>query len=205
MNAHPPVLCSLRSDLQSSAIHAGEMILVTGPVGSGKTRLLCRLAGLSPFPAGIKLDWNTAVGTARMLFDHSPPLWLAPTLDEELAFGIHPAPAAEDIRRIRKAWRLESLVDGTPVEALNRIQAIRLVLAAMELSRTTLALLDNPTASLPLDDAETLRKDIAAWTGRSTCSVVIACNREQDWQPWVQQVWRLAMDADMPEAESRND
>ena len=206
MTARPPILCSIREGQRSLGIHAGEMILVTGPVGSGKTRMLQRLAGLASFPPSVALTRDDAGGPAtHMLFDHSPPLWLAPTLGEELVFGLHPVPADAEVHRIRQAWRLEALADSTPVEALNRIQGIRVALAAMELARTRLALLDNPTASLPLDDAEALRKDIAAWTKRSTCAVIIACNRAQDWQPWVQQTWRFAIGEDVPEAESRND
>jgi energy-coupling factor transporter ATP-binding protein EcfA2 len=206
MTTDPSPVCQIRGESRSLAIHAGEMILVTGAVGSGKTRMLRRLAGLVSFPPSVTLEWNGArAPLTRILFDHSPPLWLAPTLGEELVFGLHPIPAADEIHRVRKIWQLEALADSTPVDALNRVQAIRLMLAAMELGGTRLALLDNPTASLPLDDAEALRKDIAAWMERSACAVVTACNRGQDWQPWVQQVWLLGIDEDMPEAEVRHD
>jgi ABC-type transport system involved in cytochrome c biogenesis ATPase subunit len=206
MTTDPPPLCLIRGEQRSLAVHAGEMILVTGAVGSGKTRMLRRLAGLASFPPTVTLEWNGAgLPVTRILFDHSPPLWLAPTLGEELVFGLHPVPTVDEIHRVRKVWQLEAMADSTPVEALNRVQAIRLMLAAMELGGTRLALLDNPTASLPLDVAEALRNDIAAWTERSACAVVTACNREQDWQPWVQQVWWLGIDEDMPETEERHD
>jgi ABC-type transport system involved in cytochrome c biogenesis ATPase subunit len=206
MTSSPASLCSIRGEQRLLTIHAGEMILVTGPVGSGKTHMLRRLAGLAPLPSSVSLIWDRdADKSVRMLFEHVPPLWVATTLGEELVFGLHPVPDGAEIHQARKAWRLESLADSTPVEGLNRIQAIRLALASMELARTRLALIDNPTASLPLDDADTLREDIAAWTERSTCAVVIACNRYQDWQPWVQQAWRLAIGEDLPAMMQQHD
>jgi ATP-binding cassette subfamily C protein CydC len=175
------------------------MVLVTGPVGAGKSRLLRRLAGLEQMPPHITWQGPKAV---QMLADFMPPLWLAPTLGEELSFGLHPA--EEERRRVLTAWRLEGLAADTPVEALNRLAGLRLALGAMELAGTQLALLDNPSACLPLDDAELLRKDITAWIQRSGGAVVIACNRWQDWQPWVQQTWHLEPDAHMPQAHAHD-
>lgn len=194
----------LRDASQLLAAEAGEIVLLTGTVGSGKSLWLKRLSGLVDLPvntsaiiAGKKP--GKAAGETLMLFDRQPPLWLGQSVAEELCFGLRTPPAIDVLTAILSAWRLESLSLSAELSSLNRLQAVRLSLATIALAAPKLALLDNPTDSLPAADAITLRDEIAAWAYESKTTVVVACNRWQDWQSVVTQHWRVTTADDLPQ------
>ena len=193
---------------RSLAAAAGSVTLLTGPVGSGKSLWLERLAGLKPLPAGISCTlagkpWPDKKSSAavRLLPDLQPPIFLGQTLAEELAFGLPAEPAAGRLQAVLGSWGLAGLPLSGNVRNLNRLEALRLLLAGMELAAPGLALLDNPTASLPADEAQKLCAEIRDWAARGNLVVVVACNRWQDWQPWAGQIWRLASADTLPATE----
>ena len=197
-------LLTLRDASQLLAAEAGEVILLTGSVGSGKSLWLKRLAGLIDLPkntsatiAGKKP--GRAAGETLMLFDRQPALWLGQSVAEELCFGLKKAPSSESLTTILADWRLGRLSPTSDLSTLNRLQAVRLHLAAMALAAPKLALLDSPTDSLPEADAITLRDDISAWAEASKTTVVVACNRWQDWQSVATQHWQVTTADDLPQ------
>ena len=202
-----PILTLSDAEHQLQAV-SGEIILLTGEVGSGKSLWLKRLSGLLDIPSHISASINgktvrKEVGSVQMLFDHQPPLWLGQNVAEELCFGLKERPAPERLAELLSEWRLSTLDLTCELTLLNRLQVVRLSLAAMALAGPAIALLDNPTDALPEADATTLRDDVAAWAHRSNTTVVVACNRWHDWQPVASQSWRVTAAEDLPHREGR--
>jgi len=185
-----------------------EITLLTGDVGCGKSLWLQRLAGVAPLPAGIRCQlagnrWPDPKSSAavRLLPDLQPPIFLGQTVAEELAFGLREQPSLDAMAAALAGWGLQDLAPETEIHRLNRLQGLRLSLAAMQLAAPKLALLDNPVAALPLDEAARLGEEIREWASRHELVVVVATNRWQDWQPWVGQMWRLESADALPAAE----
>ncbi len=203
MSSHSLEISSLEERLHAGS---GEVVLLTGAVGSGKSLWLQRLAGLVQLPAKIEITIDgTACSTSshpqtiRMLFDRWPPVWLGQFVGEELAFGLSTRPSVANLTSILEKWGISELALDTDLQTLNRLQAIRLSLAAMDLAAPALVLLDNPTAALPQDDASALCNDISNWAEQSDTIVVVACNRWHDWQPAASQEWRICVPDALPQ------
>jgi energy-coupling factor transporter ATP-binding protein EcfA2 len=199
---------SLEISTHEKHLHAvsGEIVLLIGAVGSGKSLWLQRMAGLIEPPVNMKIAIDGSAypvsshhKTIRMLFDRWPPVWLGQYVGEELAFGLSARPLVTDLTHVLEKWGIEELALDADLQTLNRLQAIRLSLAAMDLAAPDLVLLDNPTAALPQDDANALCDDIGNWANQSGTIVVVACNRWQDWQHRAQQIWRSKTPDDLPQ------
>ncbi len=201
---------SLEISSLNARLHAcsGEIILLTGAIGSGKSLWLQRIAGLVKPPKKIEISINgTTCPTSskpsaiRMLFDRWPPVWLGQYVGEELAFGLSTRPDIASLTDTLKKWGIGELALDTDLQTINRLQAIRLSLATMELAAPALVLLDNPTAALPQDDAKAICDDIGNWAENSDTIVVVACNRWHDWRHRAKQIWHSKAPDDMPRLE----
>lgn len=134
---------------------AGEMLLVEGPNGSGKTSLLRAIAGLLSLDAG-EVRWRGKPTTGQRQALCSEMGWLSHrlglkydlTLVENLAF---------DLRMRGGTWRrpdavLERLgldgLDRLPLRALSAGQQRRVALARLLLGGTRLWLMDEPLTNL---------------------------------------------------------
>jgi len=180
---------------------AGEIILLIGDVGSGKSLWLHRLAELTELPPEITVTLNDPDQSApnvRMLFDRWPCIWLGQTVAEELLFGLNHQPEAQHLENALSQWGLDSTPLTTDVQTLNRLQSVRLSLAAMSLATPALVLLDNPTAALSQPDALALITDIHSWVKQSNTTVVVACNRWHDWRSSASQLWRISAPDALP-------
>ena len=178
------------------AARPGEMVLVSGESGSGKTLFLNRLAGIESLPektsitlAGAPLHEDTSL-SLRMYFDIYPPLWLGRLTRDELLFGLSDI-EEPDIQQALKHWRLNDLPLDTPTERLNRLQHLRLMLAAVQLAEIQLVLLDNPTSSLSTQEQSEFLSDLQDWSMHSNAIVIIACARHEEWLPTVQHHWHI--------------
>ena len=183
---------------------AGEIVLLTGAVGSGKTRWLQRLAGLIDLPPtttatmnGKNLDQQQ--GSVRMLFDRQPQLWLGQHVNEELYFGLKQIPDTAMLTSTLSTWGLSDIELTTETGALNRLQGLRLNLAAITLATPQLALLDCPTDALPEQDAAEICDLITNWATRSDTTVVVTSNRWHDWQMVASQHWQICSADGLPQ------
>lgn len=203
MSSHSLEISSLGERLHANS---GEVVLLTGAVGSGKSLWLQRLAGLVKPPVNIEISIDDATYSTssqprniRMLFDRWPPVWLGQYVGEELAFGLSIRPSIKSLTDILEKWGIGELALDTNLQTVNRLQAIRLSLTAMDLAAPALVLLDNPTAALPQDEASALCDDISNWAEQSDTIVVVACNRWHDWQPAASQEWCLSVPDALPQ------
>ncbi len=167
-------------------LEAGGLAVLSGGIGAGKSLWLRRLAGLEPMPAGaaVMLDGAPPPFPPMRVFlreDRRPPIWLAPTLGEEVAFGL-PEAARARLDDALARWELAGLGRDARLAGLNRAQALRAFLAAADLAGARLVLLDEPLAGFPQDEAARMARRIAAWAGEGAGRVVVAvANRWQDW------------------------
>jgi len=179
-------------------LHAGsgDVVVLRGDIGSGKTCWLERLAGLRALPAGLSVrlddqEPGKASQSVRMLFDRWPRMWLGQTVAEELLFGLKQQAMEEELVDVLAAWDLSGLSLATDVDSLNRLQSLQVSLATMQLARPALALLDNPTDALPVELAVQMAGKIADWASQSDTIIVVACNRWHDWRDRTTQTWQV--------------
>ncbi|MDX8395053.1 MAG: ABC transporter ATP-binding protein [Mariprofundaceae bacterium] len=189
----------LNSSEQRLEASAGDLILLTGDVGSGKSLWLKRLAQLVDLPIGMTCNMADSSPVVRMLFDRWPYSWLGQTVEEELMFGLKCSFSSYQLEQTLLQWGVMDVHLSTEPQSLNRLQSIRLTLAAMDLAKPALVLLDNPSAALPEQMALDLSKDIAVWLKKSNTIVVVATNRWQDWQTVITQTWNVKNPLQLPE------
>jgi energy-coupling factor transporter ATP-binding protein EcfA2 len=147
-------------------VHSGEVIVITGPSGAGKTTLCRCLNGLIPhfFEGELQGDVNVAGMSLRandipflaakvgLLFDDPSNQLFNSTVEEELAFGPenYAIPVPEIRLRIEEGLafsRLENSRYKNP-HALSGGQQQACALAAIYTMRPTIFVLDEPTSNL---------------------------------------------------------
>jgi len=178
---------------------AGELILLTGEVGSGKSVWLKRMAGLMNLPAGMSFNLEAPEPVVRMLFDRWPSVWLGQSIEEELSFALKRSVSEQELDEVLLQWELEGLSLAIEPHSLNRLQSVRLTMAAMTLAKPDLILLDNPSAALSEQIAMDLSEQIgSSFKGLNTV-VVVASNRWHDWRSVVTQRWHVSRADMLPE------
>ena len=140
------------------ALNPGELLLLEGQNGSGKTSLMRAIAGLLEFETG-ELMWNgTPVREQRQEF-HGALVWTAHrtglksdlTLVENLGFESHlRVPSGADFDDVLERLGIARL-KRLPVRSLSAGQQRRVALARMLLSNATLWLMDEPVTNLDRD------------------------------------------------------
>ncbi|MDQ6963059.1 MAG: ATP-binding cassette domain-containing protein [Mariprofundaceae bacterium] len=192
-------MLSLQNTADRLEVKTGELILLTGGVGFGKSYFLKQLAGLYALPSSI----TATIPQADMMFDTQPPLWMGQYVSEELNHGLKIQCTDSRMQQILQTWRLHDITPQTPLSQLNRLQSLRLRLATMSLSGQLLWLLDNPTACLPVSDSQELRLDMISWIKKHGCMVIVACNRWEDWQGQYSQHWHIQKQGSWPYLEQQ--
>ncbi|GAA3544143.1 hypothetical protein GCM10022222_29750 [Amycolatopsis ultiminotia] len=177
----------------SERVEAGEFVAVTGPLGSGKTRLtrlLCRLD--DPAHGDVRYgeaDLRTAeLREVRQRITYVPqrPTMVSGTIAENLALGQPGRTLAE----LREACRgaaidaeIESLPDGyeTPVgergSTLSGGQRQRLALARGMLAGAEVLVLDDVTSAVDIATERTMLANLRAWATKTATTVVFATHR----------------------------
>jgi len=137
------------------ALNRGELLLLEGRNGSGKTSLMRAIAGLLELESG-EIYWDgNSVRTHRQQF-HGSLVWMAHrvgfkadlTLVENLKFEAHlRAQSGADFEDVLKRLDIDRL-KRLPLRALSAGQQRRVALARMLLSRVPLWLMDEPFTNL---------------------------------------------------------
>jgi len=148
----------------SFSLSDGELLLLTGPNGSGKTSLLRQIAGLLPLEEGRIVCEGFEREEETHFAGHLAAVKDALTVSENLAFWVElyggDATGLDGVLAIFRLDRLAAL----PARVLSAGQRRRLALARLVAVRRKLWLLDEPDTAL---DAE----------GRATLLAVIAEHR----------------------------
>jgi len=139
----------------SFALNPGEMLLLEGSNGSGKTSLLRAIAGLLELESG-NVRWNeTPLSKERQLFQNSV-VWLSHkiglkgdlTLVENLRYEATLRPPSEiEFDSVLNQLGLKRLT-RLPLRSLSAGQQRRVALARMLLSSAILWMMDEPVANL---------------------------------------------------------
>lgn len=184
---------------------AGDLILLKGDCGSGKSRWLRHLAGLDPLARPLVLELVAgSKAERRIIFDQRPQLWLGQTVGEELGFGLANRPADSALQEILDAWGIGDIEPEAHPEHLNRLQGVRLALAAAALPTPDIICIDAVCDTLPQHEAERLTAEINAWCRNHGTAVVVASNRWHDWLPVATQVWHTHSADQLPQAEEQS-
>ncbi len=140
------------------ALDPGELLLLEGQNGSGKTSLMRAIAGLIEFESGDVYWEGKPVREYRQQF-HGAMIWMAHrtglkldlTLVENLNFeGRLRSPSNADFEEVLERLGIQRL-RALPVRSLSAGQQRRVALARMLLSQATLWLMDEPVTNLDRD------------------------------------------------------
>jgi heme exporter protein A len=142
----------------SFALNPGELLLLEGCNGSGKTSVLRSIAGLLELESGT-VRWNDApLHKERQLFQNSV-VWMSHkvglkgdlTLVENLRYEAALRPPSElEFAAVLKQLGLNRLT-RLPLRFLSAGQQRRVAMARLLLSNATLWMMDEPTANLDAD------------------------------------------------------
>lgn len=145
----------------SLALAAGEVVILRGPNGIGKTTLLRSLSGLQPLAGG-----QLQVGEDAIVYaGHADGLKSTLTVRENLGFWAKVFQSAADLDRVLAAMNLASLTNRRAGE-LSAGQKRRLGLARLLVADRLVWLLDEPTVSLDTASTQLFAGVVAAHLAR---------------------------------------
>ena len=181
-----PVLDNINLHLKS-----GELVVLTGPNGSGKTVLMKHLNGLlSPVRGDVFLNGRPlprrgqeAVRAVGLVFQNPVAQFIEETVERDVAFGprnMHLG-AAEVSARVEDALQtaeLQHLRTRDPLE-LSGGEQQRLALAGVLAMRSAFVILDEPFAHLDLPGVRSVLRAVLAARDRGVGVVVVTHDLEK--------------------------
>ena len=181
-------------------VHAGEVLVLEGPSGGGKSTLLRSLAGLVPDFHGGVLGGSVEVagmdalrqppaalgGAVGMVFQDPEAQAVLGTVERDVAFGPANAgmPATEIARRVDGALQaaVASHLRDRRIEALSSGERQRVAIAGVLARGPRLLLLDEPTSQLDARAAADLARALRELADAGT-AVVITEHRAERVRP----------------------
>ncbi len=165
----------------SLTIETGQIVLLRGPNGSGKTSLLRLCAGLLPIERGSGRVFGLDLATQRDairprvgLLGHRNGLYGELTVAENVAFwGSTVAATSSEIAASMERLGVADRLADVPVHKLSAGQKRRTALACLVARRAELWLLDEPHASLDADGRDELDA-VLRQAAASGATVVVA-------------------------------
>ena len=128
----------------SFTVHAGEILLVKGKNGSGKTSLLLALAGILPFTGNVNFD----IGTEKIGYvGHKNALRLNDTVEQHIDFWIQLYNSDIKTAELIKKFDLHNIYD-LPSHFLSFGQKKKLSFVRLFLLKANVWLLDEPLTGL---------------------------------------------------------
>jgi ATP-binding cassette subfamily B protein len=170
-------------------VRGGELVIITGRVGSGKTTALKALLGSIPAQAG-HVFWNgrqvsphTFFGPPRSAYTGQTPVLFSGTVEDnvlmgrtvqqaELTAAVRDAVLEEDVRDMKSG--LKTIVGAKGVR-LSGGQAQRVAAARMLVSGAELLVMDDLSSALDVETENTLWERLAERTGGSTGGRRVTC------------------------------
>ena len=181
-------------------VYAGEVLVIEGPSGGGKSTLLRALAGLVPDFHGGAVSGSVEVcghdalatppaalgGAVGMVFQDPEAQAVMGTVDRDVAFGPQNAglPADEIVRRVQQALTDAGAAHlaGRRIDELSSGERQRVAIAGVLAREPRLLVLDEPTSQLDHDAAAALAATLRRLADRGT-AVVIAEHRGERVRP----------------------
>jgi len=174
-------------DVGPLALHAGELIVLTGDNGSGKTTLLKMIAGLEHGDE-LRLRFDGIEATERgyprelarrIVYVHQHPYLFNTSISDNIRYGLRVRGQApeERERRVEEAiaWAGVAQLTGVAPRQLSGGEKQRVALARAKVLEPRVLLVDEPTANLDAQARsqviELLRK-----TATGDNCVVVACH-----------------------------
>ena len=165
----------------SVTIETGQIVLLRGPNGSGKTSLLRLCAGLLPIERGSGRVFGLDLATQRDairprvgLLGHRNGLYGELTVAENVAFwGSTVAATSSEISAAMERLGVAARLADIPVHKLSAGQKRRTALACLVARRAELWLLDEPHAGLDADGRDELDA-VLRQAAASGATVVVA-------------------------------